>query len=197
MTASFWNSVLAAKTFNSGPGRTLQAEAKKKLAALPEDLPQELLEKVLLFYLEEADYDLWAAAAKMRDAHAPTVAKVLRGPKAKIQARFIVAGFDQGGADGLRLAGSFFALIGKNSHVPGMNKSLAKAAAEKKLDVKGLAPMAAKALSGQTKKDIDIMPFYGALWLVARGLPKDPSLEYAKKFIEPELYERTIQAAKP
>jgi hypothetical protein len=196
MTASFWQNVLAEKTFNSSAGRTVQAEAKKKLAALADDLPLDLLEKVYAFYLDDAPYDLWPAAAKTKDAHAATLAKALRASK-EIEARFLVAGFDQGSAAGLRLAGSFFAMIAKNSHVPGMNASLAKNAAAKKLDVKGLAPMAAAALASQKEKEVDIMPFYGALWLVARGLPKDPSLAHAKKFIEPALYERTIQAAKP
>jgi hypothetical protein len=199
MAEHFWKSVLEAKTFNSSAGRILQAEAKKKLAAIDAMLDLDLLAKVYAFYLEEAPYDLWPATKKTRDEHAATLVKALRSSKA-IQAHLLVAAHDQGGADGVRMAGDFLATIAKNSHVPGMLKSMGKNWS--KLDHRRLGAAAASALEKHSKDPqlSDIIPFYALVYVVARALPDAPVLAAMKAADEREpdehrTFARTVAAA--
>ncbi len=170
MTEAFWKDVLARRTFNSIPGRALQADAKKKLAALDRKLPLDLLADVYRFYLRDAPYDLWATAKKTRDEHAATYAAVLDGARL-VPATFLAVAHQQGGAEGLRTAADFVALTSKTTNLPSQLKSLAKRESELPIEplVAAAIPTLARHLDEQPS---DLLCHFGLVYLVARAAPK-------------------------
>lgn len=182
MTEPFWRNVLAQKTFNSVAGRIVQSEAKKKLGALDKKLPLDLLADVYRFYLKEAAYELWPLTKKTRDEHAPTLVTVLKKEKA-LPASFLVAGYEQGDAVGLRRAGDFMGFVARTTNVPGTLKSLAKHWA--KLEVEPLAAAAAAALGQHLKNEpSETLVFFALIYVVARSEPGHPVIGDLKRAFE-------------
>lgn len=199
MTEPFWRNVLAQKTFNSIAGRIVQAEAKKKLGALDKKLPPELLAEVYRFYLKEAPYELWPLTKKTRDEHAPTLVTVLKKANA-LPGSFLVAGYEQGEAAGLRRAGDFLALVARTTNVPGTLESLAKHWA--KLEGEPLASAAAAALGQHLRtQPHETLAFFALIYVVARVQPEHPVLGDLKRAFDRwgdpyGTLDRTLTAAK-
>ncbi len=196
MSEEFWRSTLARGGFDGPGGHVVYEEAKKKLGALSKKLPLDLVADIFRFYLKHASWDFFNRLKKTKDEHAATLVDVIADSK-HVGGRLLCASYEAGGADGLREAAAFVALVARTTNVPGMLKSLAKNWA--KFDAVALAPSAAAVVQRQEAPSDEIVLFYALIYVAARTSPKHAAIaETAKrhaKWGDEEVLDRTLSAA--
>lgn len=167
--AAFWEELLASEA-GSDARRHLDATADKTLDRLAPDLPAGLVGRVFAHYVAERAYVLWKGLGRIHEGHVEPLLRALGEAEPSFEGLVVAAAHRAGGVEGVRAAGAFFAFIGKSTNLPGLYKRLPELSATKAL-VDGMEG----ALSGFDTEEtygVPILPFYAAVFVVARARPR-------------------------
>lgn len=192
-----WERVVNTKKFESDSEREDLYEAEKKLKSLPAKLPADLARRVYATFLRQAPYKLWGSLVKVRDAHVDVAIEVLSESE-DIQACFLCAAFEAGGADDLRLASKYLGFVDKSTNVPGMLKRLHKffdPLAPGQGD--GFYAASQIVLAREEKPSLtEILHFWAILWLFLYTTEDKAKIEkvreWAGSWDDANLYEKTF-----
>jgi hypothetical protein len=158
--AEFWQAFLESPPCT---GSLEEADARKMLRKLPDDLDPDLYARLVRHYLKIA-LGLWSVVGHTPGPLVPVLVQALR-EDASFEARALLTAHRIGGADALHELGGLIAWFEKSTNLPGLLKRMA-----------GHPPISAKLMEAivvivaETEQRTDrLWPFWALAWLAMRA----------------------------